>query len=30
MLSRIMSRHHWYIVRVLVIRPRASSVIELK
>lgn len=30
MLSRIISRHHWYIVRVFVSRPRASRIIELK
>ena len=30
MLSRTISRHHWYIVRVLVVRPRISRVVELK
>ena len=30
MLSRTMSRHHWYMVSVLVNRPRDSSKIELK
>lgn len=29
-LSRIMSRHHWYIVKVLVNSPRDSKSIELK
>lgn len=28
--SRIISRHHWYMVKVLVSRPRVSRVVELK
>lgn len=28
--SRTTSRHHWYIVRVLVSKPRESKIIELK
>lgn len=30
MLSRTTSRHHWYIVKKLVVRPSISRVIELK
>ncbi len=30
MLSRITSRHHWYIVSIFVVRPIISRVIELK
>ena len=30
MLSRTMSRHHWYIVRKFVVSPRSSSFVELK
>jgi len=29
-LSRITSRHHWYIVSIFVVRPIISRVIELK
>lgn len=30
MLSRITSRHHWYIVSMLVSRPSMSRVVEWK
>ena len=30
MLSRIISRHHWYIVSMFVVRPSINRVVELK
>lgn len=29
-LSRIISRHHWYIVSILVVKPSISRAVELK